>query len=132
MGGRARDWRLTEQACQLTPNLHSKHTPTHTPQCYQFCSNYGGTPAPAYFEFAITDDATTCACVGATCTRVPAAGSFVLQTLTGAPMPAIPVPEGDYPAVIDESIPTMTDGLGQFIPGPPGVWRVCSVVTVLS
>lgn len=91
----------------------------HIPQCYQFCYNYGGTPAPAYFEYAITDDGTTCACVGATCTLVPAAGSFVLQTLTGAPAPAIPVPEGEYPAVVEETVVTVSNNS---LPFPSDVW----------
>lgn len=97
----------------------SPPTTPHTPQCYQYCYNYGGTPPPAYFEYAITDQGTSCACVGATCTRMPAAGSFVLQTLTGAPAPPIPVPEGEYPATIEEDVVTLSDNL---LPYPSGVW----------
>lgn len=92
--------------------------PFPLPQCYQYCYNYGGTPVPAYFEYALTSEGSTCACVGATCTRVAAPGSFVQQTLAGTPAPPVPVPEGEYPAVIEESVPAVSDSL---IP-VPGVW----------
>ncbi len=103
------------------PSIHDPGQSISRPlQCYAYCYHYGGVAPPYYFEYALSATGSTCGCVGDTCTRVPAPGSFILETLLGAPEPPKPTPPGPYPPVFEDTVTEMNSN--PFIP-PAGVWN---------